>query len=93
MEGHTGSVICLSFSSDGKYLASGSEDTAIMVWDMDKRRGLTGPLRRHTWGVRAVSFSPYGTNLASGSLDGTILVWNAMRDYLYEYCALSHILA
>ena len=29
----------------------------------------------------------------TSSQDETILVWNAMRNYLYEYRTLSHILA
>ena len=35
LTGHTGWVTAAAFSADGKYLISGSEDGAIIVWDMD----------------------------------------------------------
>lgn len=31
--GHTDSVICVSFSSDGKYVATGGMDGQALVWD------------------------------------------------------------
>ena len=76
LEGHTGSIHCLSFSPDGKYLASVSEATTVIIWDMDKREALTGPFRGHTKKVMAVDFSPNGNNIISGSLDESIYVRN-----------------
>ncbi|PAV14678.1 nucleotide-binding-oligomerization-domain like receptor [Pyrrhoderma noxium] len=76
LEGHTKSVLCLSFSSDGQYFASGSMDTTIIIWGMDRRK-VKISLLKHTRAVMAVNFSPSGNNVASGSKDGTILVWDA----------------
>src|SRR5262249_17093907 len=44
LEGHRGPVYSLSFTSDGRRLLSGGEDTTILIWDMarvlrDKPRG------------------------------------------------------
>jgi WD40 repeat protein len=32
--GHSGHVTALRFSADGKYLASGAEDTSVLLWDL-----------------------------------------------------------
>jgi WD40 repeat protein len=32
--GHRGAATCVSFSDDGRFLASGSNDTTVLVWDL-----------------------------------------------------------
>jgi len=48
LPGHRGRVRCLAFSTDGKRLASGSEDTTILIWDLSKFTRPSGAVRRLT---------------------------------------------
>ncbi|MDZ8228113.1 MAG: WD40 repeat domain-containing protein, partial [Nostoc sp. ChiVER01] len=75
LTGHDNFVWSVSFSPDGKTLASGSDDKTIKLWNLDtgkEIRTLTG----HDNFVWSVSFSPDGKTLASGSEDKTIKLWN-----------------
>ena len=63
--GHSESFSCLSFSSDGKYIASGSEDKTTTIWDMNEREARTGAFRRYTRRDKAVKFSPTGNDVIS----------------------------
>ena len=86
LTGHTGSVYSVSFSPDGRTLASGSDDGTIRLWDVvtgGHQRTLTGHNRGWGWWVESVSFSPDGRTLASGSSasgsnDGTLRLWDVV---------------
>ncbi|MEH2219293.1 MAG: hypothetical protein V7K72_19650 [Nostoc sp.] len=75
LEGHSDNVISVSFSPDGKTLASGSWDKTIKLWNLETRKGIR-TLNGHSNSVYGVSFSPDGKTLASGSWDKTIKLWN-----------------
>ncbi|KYC38799.1 hypothetical protein WA1_34930 [Scytonema hofmannii PCC 7110] len=74
-EGHSGWIRCVSFSLDGKTLASASDDKTIKLWESTTGKEIT-TLRGHTERVRSISFSPDGKTLASASDDKTIKLWN-----------------
>jgi len=71
---HTGPVKSLCFSPDSKTLASGSDDTTIVIWDTETATVLA-TLEGHDKSVTSVAFSPDGLRLASASQDLTIRVW------------------
>ncbi|KAI3630385.1 hypothetical protein MIR68_011820 [Amoeboaphelidium protococcarum] len=63
LTGHSDKVWSVSFSSDGKYLASGSQNNTVRLWNVDSGalvKTLTGP---SSW-VTSVSFSSDGKYLA-----------------------------
>ena len=67
----------VSFSPDGKTLASGSDDGTVKLWDVATRQNIA--ILRHTGNVTSVSFSPDGTTLASTGdsfFDRTVKLWD-----------------
>jgi WD40 repeat protein/energy-coupling factor transporter ATP-binding protein EcfA2 len=76
LHGHSGPVYSISFSADGKRLATASADQTAKVWNADSGKDLL-TLRGHTGAVRIVAFSSDGRRLATASYDGTAKVWDA----------------
>jgi WD40 repeat protein len=72
--GHKGPVHSITWSPDGKTIASGSSDQAVFLWDAATGERLQA-LRGHTGAVWDMAWSPDGTRLASASLDKTIVLW------------------
>ena len=74
LEGHSDGVLSVAFSPDGKYIASGSWDKTIKLWNVSDG-SLLRTLKGHTNSVSSVAFSPDGKYIASGSWDDTIRLW------------------
>lgn len=70
---HTTGITTLAISPDGRYLATGSHDRTVQVWDMATHT-LHLSLSGHNLGVTSVVFSD--TFIASGSQDG----WLRLHD-------------
>ena len=75
LEGHTGDVLSVTYSPDGKQIASGSDDKSIRIWDTASGQTVQ-TLKGHTALVRSVVSSPDGKQIASGSYDNTIRIWD-----------------
>jgi WD40 repeat protein len=74
LTGHSDCLDSVAYSPDGRYLASGSRDNTIKIWEVatgKELRTLTG----HSSSVLSVVYSPDGRYLASGSDDNTIKIW------------------
>ncbi|KAI0076485.1 WD40 repeat-like protein [Panus rudis PR-1116 ss-1] len=87
---HTGPVLTVRWAHSGRWLASGSDDAIVMIWDLDPtaRGKVWGsdevnvegwkPLKRlpgHESDVTDVAWSPGDRYLASVGLDSMVFIW------------------
>jgi WD40 repeat protein len=79
LHGHHGVVDGVSFSPDGRMLASAGDDRTIRLWDPRSHKQIGAPLTGHEGAIHDVAFSPDGRTLASAGDDGTIRLWNVDR--------------
>ena len=80
--GHNGYVCSVTFSPDGKQIASGAWDRSIggsetiKLWDLPSGRLRKTILGHKGEAVQDLEFSPNGNRLYSGSDDATIKIWD-----------------
>ncbi|CAE6500932.1 unnamed protein product, partial [Rhizoctonia solani] len=77
--GHEYGVRSVTFSPDGRSIASGSYDSTIRLWDADDPFPTPSanhhPFMGHTGAITSISYSSSGNMIASGSTDCTIRLW------------------
>ena len=77
LTGHKGLVSSISWSHDGKYIASCSNDRTARIWNANTSTCIY-ILKGHTNNVWSVIWSPDGKYIASSSEDGTVRIWDAI---------------
>jgi WD40 repeat protein len=74
--------MAVAFSTDRRFLVTGTRDGAVHVWDANDGRPirpLVRPSGAHNPPARAVVFSLDGRRLATTSADGEVKLWDATR--------------
>lgn len=88
-------VTSIAYAADGKFLAYGTMDNKIHIWDTQNKKHLRmldphidekHPYTymddvRHSHSVYALAYSPDGKILVSGSENGKIRLWNPQRGW------------
>lgn len=83
--GHSSRIICVAWSPNGKYIASGSFDKTVMLWDASNGQHIR-TYKEHTQRIQALAWSPDSRYIASASNDASIHVWEAATgDTLHTY--------
>ena len=80
--GHEAAIGSVAVSLDGQYVASGSRDGVVKLWDIDYEREVPCRIPVHTTAINCVRFSPDGRLLAIASGDwltsdeGAVVLWD-----------------
>ncbi|KAG0091447.1 hypothetical protein BGZ93_008829 [Podila epicladia] len=81
LEGHTNEVWYISFSHDGKYLASTSVDYRVIIWDLETFEAVH-TLQGHLGHVSCCSWSPDDSLLVTAGFDKTVKLWDTQMGTL-----------
>jgi WD40 repeat protein len=73
---HSAAINAITFSPDGRLIASASEDNTARLWSVETQAAFGGALNKHTQAVLTLAFNPDGSQLATGSRDQLIYLWD-----------------
>ncbi len=89
LKGHTNVIFALAFSQNGKWLASGSGDNSVRIWDVSDLPGFENlaslaTLKGHSDNVYGVAFSPDGKKVVSAGFDDIGILWDWQKQKIIK---------
>ena len=75
LQGHTGRVIALAVTPNGRYVVSGSADKTVQVWDLATGENIR-IYQGHTSTIKALAVTPDSRYVVSASWDNPPHVWD-----------------
>ena len=75
LEGHTAHINGISVSSEGRRMATASDDKTVRIWDL-KSETIICALEGHSGSVTSVAYSSDGKYIVSGSKDAIVRIWD-----------------
>ena len=76
--GHFGDVVVVKYSPNGSFIASGSEDNTVKLWDVTTGK-VVRTLVAHRGYITALDFSASGDMLVTAAKDNTIRIWDVRK--------------
>ncbi|KAB0796937.1 hypothetical protein PPYR_10998 [Photinus pyralis] len=100
LNSHSGDVLDLAWAPHDGWLASGSVDNTVIIWNVQKLPEKVAVLKSHTGMVKGVAWDPIGKYLASQSDDRSLRVWRTadwaqqevVTDCFVDCSATTHVL-
>jgi len=86
-KGHSNHVVCVAFSPDGKFLATGSYDNTIKLWEVSSGKEIR-TYNHHTGTIRSLQFSKNGENILSSAQDNYACIFNISTATVIQTCKL-----
>ncbi len=81
--GHYASVTAVCYSDDGKFIATGSSDKTIILWQRSDGRQIRS-FHGSESSITHLEFNRQGTSVLSVSYDGTLILWDILSGNLIK---------
>ncbi|MCT7952147.1 AAA-like domain-containing protein [Ancylothrix sp. C2] len=85
LKGHQGAVNCVSFSPQGDYIATASNDGTAILWDLSGKKCVE--LKNHQGSVPALAFNNTQNLVITGCENGIVRVWDLAGKLLTQFKA------
>ncbi|CAG9818845.1 unnamed protein product [Phaedon cochleariae] len=100
LNSHNGDVLDIAWAPHDGWLASGSVDNTVIIWNAQKFPEKVSLLKNHTGMVKGITWDPVGKYIASQSDDKSLRIWRTsdwaqqevVTDPFTECSATTHVL-